>query len=82
MINKLQEFTSEKAHIKKQWGVGGGSESLKTNLGHSSHMSVNLGPNAQVSEQSNNVTENKLSVWNTLKAHLPDGQGSSKSSSN
>lgn len=79
MIKKLQEFTSEKAHIKKQRGEGGGgSESLKTNLGHSSHMSVNLGPNAQVSEQSNNVTENKLSVWNTLKAHLPDGQGSSK----
>lgn len=79
MINKKQEFTSEKAHIKKPKG---GSESLKTNLGPSSHTSVNLEPNAQASEQSNNVKENKLSVRDTLKAHLPYGQGSSKSSSN
>lgn len=79
MINKKQEFTSEKAHIKKPKG---GSESLKTNFGSSSHTSVNLEPNAQASEQSNNVKENKLSVRDTLKAHLPYGQGSSKSSSN
>ena len=71
MINKLQEFRSEKAHIKKQKG----GSSLKTNLKPSSHTSVNLEPNAQASEQSNNVTENKLSVRDTLKAHLPNGQG-------
>ena len=68
MINKLQEFTSEKAHIKKKKkrGGGGGGEPLKTTLGPSSHTSVNLEPNAKVSEQSNNIKENKLSVWNTL----------------
>ena len=65
MINKLQEFTSEKAHIKKKQ-KGGGGKPLKTTLGLSSHTSVNLEPNAQVSEQSNNIKENKLSVWNTL----------------
>ena len=64
MINKLQEFTSEKAHIKKK--QKGGGEPLKTTLGPSSHTSVNLEPNAKVSEQSNNIKENKLSVWNTL----------------
>ena len=63
MINKLQEFTSEKAHIKKKQK---GGEPLKTTLGPSSHTSVNLEPNAKVSEQSNNIKENKLSVWNTL----------------
>ena len=71
MINKLREFRSEKAHIKKQKG----GSSLKTNLKPSSHTSVNLEPNAQASEQSNNVTENKRSVRDTLKAHLPNGQG-------
>ena len=70
MINKLQEFTSEKVYIKKH-----GSESLKTNFGPSSHTSVNLEPTAQASQQSNNVTENKLSVRDTIKADLPDEQG-------
>ena len=52
-----------------------GSESLKTNFGPSSHTSVNLEPTAQASQQSNNVTENKLSVRDTIKADLPDEQG-------